>query len=146
MENIRLTKKNADGSYDYGELLFKTVDLYGGDHQSRVLEIAPGVNEQEVKNVYFGLALNDTGGKVSFTPEKEGGYNLTNSVYKNIKFYLEHSSGHKLYPDKNGLIKITDILIKPIDVILHVIADKFAVNRLTEERVFDQIEIEIFAA
>ncbi|MGL4449586.1 MAG: hypothetical protein ACRCTZ_00170 [Sarcina sp.] len=146
MNNIRLTKKNEDGSYDYGELLFKTIDLYGGDHKSRILEIAPGVNEQEVENVYFGLTLNETGGRVPFTPEKEGSYYLANSVYKNIKFYLETKSGIKLYPDKNGLIKITKTLIKPMDVILHVVAEKFATNRLTEEAVFDQIDIEISAS
>ncbi|MGL6098862.1 MAG: hypothetical protein ACRC0G_04470 [Fusobacteriaceae bacterium] len=146
MNNIRLTKKNDDGSYDDGELLFKTIDLYGGDHQTRTLEIAPGVNVQEVKYVYFGIALNDTNGKIAFTPEKEGSHLLTNSAYKNIKFYLEHKSGYKFYPDKNGLIKITDLLIKPMDVVIHVIAEKYTANRLTEENVFDEIEIEVSGA
>lgn len=146
MSNIRLTKKNSDGSYDNGELLFKTIDLYGGDHQSRILEIAPGVNEQEVNNVYFGLSLNDANGKVPFTPDKEGSYLLSNPVYKNVKFYLELKSGQKLFPDKNGLIKVTKVLIKPIDVVLHVVAEKFTTNRLTEELIFDEIDIEISAA
>lgn len=146
MSNIRLTMKNQDGSYDNGELLFTSIDLYGGDHQSRILEIAPGINEQEVKNVYFGMSLNDANGKVPFTPDKEGGYFLVNSVYKNVKFYLETKAGQKLFPDKNGLIKVTKTLIKPMDVVLHVVAEKFTAKRLTEEHVFDEIEIEVSAA
>ncbi|MGL5315210.1 MAG: hypothetical protein ACRCX2_19675 [Paraclostridium sp.] len=146
MNNIRMTKKNEDGSYDDGPLIFKTLDLYGGDHQTRILEIAPGVNEQEVKFVYFGISLSDINGQVSFTPEKEGSHMLVNSVYKNIKFYVEHSNGHKLYPDKNGLIKLTEALVKPMDIILHVIAEKYSTNRISEEKVFEEIEISVWGA
>jgi hypothetical protein len=146
LNNIRITKKNNDGSYDDGELLFKTIDLYGGDHQSRILEIAPGVNEQEVQYVYFGISLNDINGKISFTPEKEGSYNLVSATYKNIKFYLEQKNGSKFYPDKNGLIKITDLLIKPLDVVLHVIAEKYSSDRISEEKVFDEIELAVWGA
>lgn len=146
MNNIRLTKKNEDGSPDTGEMLFKTLDLYGGDHQSRILEIAPGEAVQEVKYVYFGVSLNDVNGKVAFTPEKEGSYFLVNSTYKNIKFYLEHKNGYKFYPDKNGLIKITDLLIKPMDVVFHVVAEKYSTSRLTEEKVFEEIEISVSGA
>lgn len=146
MNNIRMQKKNDDGSYDDGEMLFKTVDLYGGDHQSRILEIAPAENVQEVKYVYFGVSLNDVNGKIAFTPEKEGSYLLVNSTYKNMKFYLEQKNGHKYYPDKNGLIKITDLLIRPIDVVFHVIAEKYSTNSLTEEKVFEEIEISVSGA
>lgn len=146
VNNIRLLKKNEDGSYDNSDKLFKQIDVYGGDHQKRILEISPGINEQQIKHVYFSLELVSTDGNVTFVPEREGSYYLTNSLYKNIKFYLEHKSGHKLYPDKKGMIKITDLLIKPMDVVLHVEVEQYAMPRITEGIIFDDIEIVLNAA
>lgn len=146
MNNIKLTKKNNDGSYDYGDLLFDAVDLYGGDHVRRTIEISPAIAEQSLKYVKFSIAFKNNGSSYKFTPEKDGSYYLVNSQQKGFKFYLENSKGVKYTPDKNGIISIAQLLVAPVDVVINLIVEQYAVTDMNKEVVLDDIEIEIWAS
>lgn len=145
MQNVRLNKKNEDGSYDNGEFLFNSIDFYGGDIKRRILEVAPGINKEQVQYVKFLIALKNENGSVPFVPEKEGSYLLVNELYKNVSFYLEHKSGNKLIPDKKGVINITNLLIQPMDIVLYVKVEPFTTSRLDDEIVMEDLEIQIYS-
>ncbi|MGL5718444.1 MAG: hypothetical protein ACRCX2_35900 [Paraclostridium sp.] len=146
MSNIKLTKKNNDGSYDYGEMLFESLDLYGGDHVRRTLEIAPGIAEQSAKYVKFSISSRKDGGSYKFIPERDGSYFLISNQHKGLKFYLESKTGVKYTPDKYGVISITNLLVTPIDVVINLVAEQYAITDMSKEIVIDDIDIEIWAA
>lgn len=145
MQNIRITKKNNDGSYDFSDYLFDSVDLYGGDHVSRIIELAPAMSEKPARYVKFSLVSRQEEETYTFKPVKTDSYYLENPYHKGIKFYLEDKNGIKYVPDKNGIINIVNNLIQPIDVVLHLMAEQYSIVDFNKEVVIENINIEIWS-
>ena len=145
MQNIRITKKNNDGSYDYSDYLFDSVDLYGGDHVSRIIELAPAIADKPARYVKFSLVSKQEDDTHKFKPLKNDSYYLENIFHNGLKFYLEDKNGVKYTPDKNGIINIANNLIQPIDVVIHLIADQYSIMDFNKNTVIENINIEIWS-
>lgn len=144
-DNLSIIKKNQDGTYCYEEEMFEGVDLYEGDHVFRTFEIAPKDMTRAVRKVKIKLKAEKNGNSYSFVPSTEDSYILESKSHPGIRFYLENSNGIKLYPDSKGTVNIIDILQSPIDVTIHLIADKFTVTDFEKKTVIDDLSLEMWS-
>jgi hypothetical protein len=145
MGAITLTKKNTDGSYDYGDKLFDSIDPYDGDHVYRTIEIKPTVSENAVKYVKFRLITEKEGDVYIFKPSKTKSHILESTQYSGFSFYLEDINGIKYIPDTNGIISLSNVMSSPIEVVLHLIVDKYAVEDLDKTIILEDVFVEIWS-
>lgn len=145
MNNINIRKKNDDGSYDNGEFLFKNVDLYDGCYVNRILELSPNLNKKEY-NIKLSLRTVVGEFEYQFKPVKEGAYYLEDSNHPGLKFYFTDKNQVKYLPDKNGIISIINVLSMPLDIVIHMIADKYTVNNIDEYIVIDDVNLIVWSS
>jgi hypothetical protein len=142
---LTLTKKNEDGSYDYSEQLFDAIDPYDGDHVYKTIEIKPTVSETAAKYVKFRLVTEKEGDVYIFKPTQSKSHLLASSQYNGFKFYLEDINGIKYIPDTNGIISLVNTLTSPMDIVLHLIAEKYAVEDLEQELLLEDVFVEVWS-
>ena len=140
MNNIILRKKNDDGSYDNGDFLFNNVDLYDGCYVNKILEISPNLNRKEY-NIKLSLRSVIGEYEYQFKPSEEDGYYLVEDNHPGLKFYFTDKNKVKYLPDKNGVISLINVLSMPLDIIIHMIADKYTVSDIDEYIVLDDINL-----
>lgn len=145
MNNINIRKKNEDGSYDNGDFLFKNVDLYDGCYVYRTLEISPSLNKQEY-NLKLSLRSVVDEFEYQFKPSSDNDYYLVDDNHPGMKFYFTDKNKVKYLPDKNGIISLINVLSAPIDIEIHMIADRYTVNNIDEYIVLDDINIIIWSS
>ncbi len=145
MNNIILRKKNDDGSYDNGDFLFNNVDLYDGCYVNKILEISPNLNRKEY-NIKLSLRSVIGEYEYQFKPSEEDGYYLVEDNHPGLKFYFTDKNKVKYLPDKNGVISLINVLSMPLDIIIHMIADKYTVSDIDEYIVLDDINLIIWSS
>lgn len=145
MNNIILRKKNDDGSYDNGDFLFNNVDLYDGCYVNKILEISPNLNRKEY-NIKLSLRSVIGEYEYQFKPSEEDGYYLVEDNHPGLKFYFTDKNKVKYLPDKNGVISLINVLSMPLDIIIHMIADKYTVSDIDEYVVLDDINLIIWSS
>ena len=145
MNNIILRKKNDDGSYDNGDFLFNNVDLYDGCYVNKILEISPNLNRKEY-NIKLSLRSVIGEYEYQFKPSEEDGYYLVEDNHPGLKFYFTDKNKVKYLPDKNGVISLITVLSMPLDIIIHMIADKYTVSDIDEYIVLDDINLIIWSS
>ena len=145
MNNIILRKKNDDGSYDNGDFLFNNVDLYDGCCVNKILEISPNLNRKEY-NIKLSLRSVIGEYEYQFKPSEEDGYYLVEDNHPGLKFYFTDKNKVKYLPDKNGVISLINVLSMPLDIIIHMIADKYTVSDIDEYIVLDDINLIIWSS
>ena len=118
-----ISKKNEDGSYDTNEYLFDGIDLYHGDRTNKKLEISPV--GAPVKNVSIQLVCTRDNIEYEFKPEEDNEYNLK--------------------CDKNGVIRIINILTIPLDFFIFVEAEPYTVKKISETNVLDDINLIVWS-
>jgi hypothetical protein len=145
LNNIILRKKNDDGSYDNGDFLFNNVDLYDGCYVNKILEISPNLNRKEY-NIKLSLRSVIGEYEYQFKPSEEDGYYLVEDNHPGLKFYFTDKNKVKYLPDKNGVISLINVLSMPLDIIIHMIADKYTVSDIDEYIVLDDINLIIWSS
>lgn len=131
-EKIKITKLKQDESIDTSENMFDSVDAYSGDHVTRILELSPSVPGTTVQYVKIRFGVNKSEGLFHMTPVKEGDYKVESEYYKGFKYYIESQSGIRYMPDSNGVFNITNSLVTPIKIVLHLIVEKYTVTDLEQ--------------
>lgn len=145
MNNINIRKKNNDGTYDDGEFLFTNVDLYNGCYINRILELSPISNRQE-NNVKISIRSVIGDREYNFKPEEDGSYYLVDINNPGIKFYFTDKNQIKYLPDKNGIISLVNVLTIPMDIIIHMIAEKYTITELDKNIIIDDIDLVVWSS
>ena len=138
-----ISKKNEDGSYDTSEYLFDGIDLYHGDRTNKKLEISPV--GAPVKNVSIQLVCTRDNIEYEFKPEEDNEYNLKCDRYPGLTIHFEDINGIKYKSDKNGVIRIINILTIPLDFLIFVEAEPYTVKKISETNVLDDINLIVWS-
>jgi len=138
-----ISKKNEDGSYDTSEYLFDGIDLYHGDRTNKKLEISPVGTP--VKNVSIQLVCTRDNIEYEFKPDEDNEYNLKCDRYPGLTVHFEDINGIKYKSDKNGVIRIINILTIPLDFFIFVEAEPYTVKKISETNVLDDINLIVWS-
>lgn len=138
-----ISKKNEDGSYDTSEYLFDGIDLYHGDRTNKKLEISPVGTP--VKNVSIQLVCTRDNIEYEFKPDEDNEYNLKCDKYPGLTIHFEDINGIKYKSDKNGVIRIINILTTPLDFFIFVEAEPYTVKKISETNVLDDINLIVWS-
>lgn len=138
-----ISKKNEDGSYDTSEYLFDGIDLYHGDRTNKKLEISPVGTP--VKNVSIQLVCTRDNIEYEFKPDEDNEYNLKCDRYPGLTIHFEDINGIKYKSDKNGVIRIINILTTPLDFFIFVEAEPYTVKKISETNVLDDINLIVWS-
>lgn len=145
MQNrVIVSKKNEDGSYDTGDYLFDGIDLYHGDRVNKKLEISP--IGSPVKNVNIQLVCTRDNIEYEFKPEfEEGEYYLKTDKYPGLTIHFEDINGVKYKADKNGVIRIINVLSSPLDFYIFIEAEPFTVKQISKTTVLDDVSLIVWS-